>query len=92
MGDRVDLVPLAEREADGDLIDDVVVQEVLDLVQAPEVLPTAWQIPALVVDEAADPEAELLVVLQLGRERLCPRAGADHQDVAQVVALALASA
>ncbi len=86
VGDRVDLVPLAERKADGDLVDDVVVQEALDLVERPEVLPAAWQVPALVVEEAANPQSEFAVVLQFGRERLGPRAGADHQDVAQVVA------
>ena len=52
----------------------------------PQVLPPARQLGRLVVDEAADLEPELAMVLELGGERLRPRVRSDDQDEALVVA------
>ena len=70
-GDRVDAVPQREREADRDLVDDVVWRTVSRSSSEPEERPpVAGCDVGFVVEEADDAEAELAMALELGRERL----------------------
>jgi len=86
LADRVDLVPLAEGQADDDLVDDRLVEDRLDGSERAEEAPAARQVVRLVVEEAGHLEAELAMVLELGSERLAARPGAGDEDEADVLA------
>ena len=85
-GDRVDQVPLREREADGDLVDHALVEDGRKVFQPAKQLPVRREREVLVVDEARDPQPQLRVLSELRGERLAPRARADEHDEPGVVA------
>ena len=86
--DRVDQVPLRERQADRDLVDDPLVEDVLEVVEGAEVAASRpGRSNASESSRKPTTRAELAVVLELGGERLAARAGAEDEDEAQVLAL-----
>ena len=88
VGDRVDEAPLAERQADRDLVDDALVEQRLDVLEAAQDGPSSpCADRRLVVDEADDSQPELAVGLDLRGERLASWTGAGDEDEPGVAAL-----
>ncbi len=88
VGDAVHVLPLAEGQAHGDLVDDLRLEHPLRVGQAtqPGPLGSIGHL-GFVVEEADDLEAQLAMALHGRGEGLAARTGTDHQHEAGVHAL-----